>query len=328
MAAATTINEIENELKDILATDKKSWVRIYELMNEVDTGKLYEGNYKSFTAWVNDFAENKAKVHVSLLWERLKAGRFYSKYQERAAAKGVEVKPLENIKVAPTTLVLADKISGNNEEVSDELIEKIVDGTMTRSDLKNAWATVKAKREEAGLSPTRKNSKEKVTAVTVTDKAAEITATDIIFALNQSNGYWIANQIENRFNASKYKLFSEFAVHPGTSIAARRMDALIIETLSVQSKTNDTALHGIEIKVSKSDLLKDKKMEEYTPFCDYFWLAVPDNLEAEAKSIMIDGWGLLLIDRVHKDIKVSVQAKKHNAAARGETISTALLKLL
>ena len=86
------IREIERELEVLLHEDKKSWVRIYELMNEVDSGKLYEGSFRSFTAWVNDLA-TKTGVHVSLLWSRLKAGRSYAAYEQRAAAKGRTVRP-------------------------------------------------------------------------------------------------------------------------------------------------------------------------------------------------------------------------------------------
>lgn len=65
------IEKIEEELQTLLSEDKKSWVKIYELMEEVEEEKLYEGKYRSFTAWVNELAI-KSKVHVSLLWSRKK----------------------------------------------------------------------------------------------------------------------------------------------------------------------------------------------------------------------------------------------------------------
>ena len=321
---------IENELESIISKDKKNWVRIYELMHDVDINNLYKDNYKSFTAWVNYFADNKAKVHVSLLWERLKAGRIYSEFEERAKAKGIYVKPLATAGIAPTTLVLASKIAGNNNEVADDLITKIADGTMTRSDLKNAWETVKFDRSSNGLAPTKKNGYDSKKNDISNEEKKEIknmlSATGIVFALSGSGGSWIPNPIENEYKKSKYKLFTEFAVETGTSIHARRMDALVVETFSTQSKSYDLNLHGIEIKVDKSDLLNDHKMQEYTPFCDYFWIAIPEALEEDARSIMLDGWGLLLINSDTKEIKVAVEASKHEALFRMETLSTALLK--
>lgn len=50
-----------------------------------------------------------------------------------------------------------------------------------------------------------------------------------------------------------------------------------------------------EIKANKNDLLSDKKMAEYTPFCDYFWLAVPKSLIESAKSVISKGWGIIAI---------------------------------
>ena len=43
-----TIDAIENELESILSSDKKSWVRIYELMDTVEREKLYSDQYSSY----------------------------------------------------------------------------------------------------------------------------------------------------------------------------------------------------------------------------------------------------------------------------------------
>ena len=58
---ADKIDVIENELETLLSADKKSWVRIYELMDSVEKEKLYTDKFSSYTKWVNALAD-KAKV--------------------------------------------------------------------------------------------------------------------------------------------------------------------------------------------------------------------------------------------------------------------------
>lgn len=324
------IKKIEDELEVLLSADKKSWVKIYELMEAVDTQELYKPEYRSFTAWVNALAE-KSKVHVSLLWNRKKAGKVYAAYEERAARQGRAVPKMENVKVSADNFNLIEKIAGNNEKVTDELIEKVLQGEMTRSDLKNAWETVKASRPSgAGEAiPTGKQS----VRVNAHDKdkiAIEeevLTAADIVLAL--SNPSWLPKAVDlhNGKGKESFRVMTEFAVRTGTSRYARRIDAMVLENLTVKEKNYDLHMHAVEIKVSKSDLLGDHKMQEYRDYADYFWIAVPAHLEQDARSIMADGWGLLLMDE-KKQLQVAVKPHLYNAVMRDESIVTALMRLL
>ena len=79
------LRQIEAELTDVLDKEKRNWTKIYELMSRVEQEKLYEQkeNCKSFTQWVNMLAKD-LHVHASGLWAKLKAGRTYAAYAERA----------------------------------------------------------------------------------------------------------------------------------------------------------------------------------------------------------------------------------------------------
>lgn len=334
------ILEIENELETLLSADKKSWVRIYELMETVDTEKLYEGKFSSYTGWVNALAD-KVKVHVSLLWSRKKAGKVYAAYEERAREKGCSVPKMDEIKVSADNFNLIEKIAGKNTEVVDELIGKVLHGEMKRSDLKNAWATVKADRNASGVKAVRVNGYDKEDVEISEDK---IRAADIVLAL--SNSDWLADidgiddkdSADNKDNKDsfrniihthfKYKLMTEFAVQTGSSRHARRIDALVLENLTVKKEQNyNVNIHAIEIKIDKNDLLSDHKMQEYTDYADYFWIAVPENLQEFAKEIMLPTWGLMIIDE-KKRLKIIYKAERNDAVFRNETLETALVKLL
>ena len=147
MQSETALAEIEKELQSVIEKDKKSWIRVYELMAAVESEKLYKKDYTSYTQWVNKIAADM-HVHVSLLWRRKKAGAFYSEYQERMRKKGKQVYFGDIEGVSPDNLVIAEKIAGSNTKVADQLIEKIQHGELKRKDLSNALAAVRRSRAE------------------------------------------------------------------------------------------------------------------------------------------------------------------------------------
>ncbi len=155
------------------------------------------------------------------------------------------------------------------------------------------------------------------------------TAADIVLALSRRN--WLINNVDtytDRYTVSKYRVLTEFAVQTGTSHHARRIDALILENRTVEAeKAYKVHIHAVEIKVSKHDLLSDHKMQEYTDYADFFWIAVPEELKADAESIMLNDWGLITIDD-KKELHVIKKAELHDAIFRDQTIETALIKIL
>ena len=45
----TTLHDIEKELEDIFETDRKGWVKMYRLLNAVETKNLWDYRYGSFS---------------------------------------------------------------------------------------------------------------------------------------------------------------------------------------------------------------------------------------------------------------------------------------
>lgn len=332
------MQEIEGRLNKLIAGDKKSWVEVYELMDLVEKENLYVGMYRSYTAWVNSLAASN-HVHVSTLWSRKKAGKVYAEYMQRAAQQGKTVPSLSEANIPPDNLNLIAKIAGSNTEVADDLIHKSATSSeLSRQDLRDAWATVKAN-QGTMVRKTRHDSREKVSA-------NAITSGDIVLALSH-NRDWVPDQVppdEKEHEVENYKILTEFAVRTGSSRHARRIDALVLENLSEKVKKYHLCIHAVEVKVDKDDLLNDKKMQEYYDFADRFWLAVTEELEEDAKQIMIDGWGLLVF-KFHNsgmanaenrkneeaktaEIRVAIQAKKDPGVLRDQTIESALITMI
>lgn len=338
------IKQIENELQTLLQADKANWIRIYELMEEVDRENLWKGIERSFTAWVRNLS-NRIGVHESLLWSRKKAGGIYAEYVQRANERGEEPVPMTELNVSPDSLVFCEKIARGNNQIKDDLIEKTVKGDLKRSDLKHAWAARKAEIESKGMKATKSNSYDKLPPetpskaseglkkpITQASNVPKLTAADIVLDLNRPD--WIRDQIRKNhpekqlpsYKKLVYRAIPEFPVRTGTSRHARRIDLLLIEnyTLDVDDMV---ALHGIEIKVSRSDLLNDHKSSEYADYVDVMWFAVPENLAEDAVSVAGDGWGILAID-AKRNVKIVKTPKTHNPVHRNKTLNMVLLKIL
>ena len=321
------LKRIEAELTESVRQDNVTWQRCYELMNAVDTGKLYEEEgLKNFTAWVNQMADIIG-CHVSLLWSRLKAGRTYSEYEKRARAAGREVPELAEAPLSPDTLKLCSTVAGADGAALDNLIDKSLSGSLSRKDLRVA---AKAKRERAPEHVGTRHSAEADRAARENGNAAPtpaLTAAEIVLAL-QTSSAWVGKADETKYIERKYHVFTEFRADTGSSRAARRFDVLAVETLTV-SEPDTVRIHGVEIKVSKSDLLGDHKMQEYGDFCDAFYIAVPDTVEMvdAAESVKLPAWGLLAVSP-DGALRVVHKAEERLGVMRDKTLAAVIIKLI
>ena len=133
------LRQIEAELTDVLDKEKRNWTKIYELMSRVEREKLYEQkeNCRSFTQWVNMLAKD-LHVHASGLWAKLKAGRTYAAYAERAEKRGMIAQRAEDVAVSVDTINLCATIAGKSVERQDSLLDRAIRGELSRQDLREA----------------------------------------------------------------------------------------------------------------------------------------------------------------------------------------------
>lgn len=69
------LRKIEHEIEEILSKDTHSWVRLYELIREVEYNKLWCNEYSSFTQWIKHLAY-VAGVTESLIWKEKKQEKY------------------------------------------------------------------------------------------------------------------------------------------------------------------------------------------------------------------------------------------------------------
>lgn len=75
----------------------------------------------------------------------------------------------------------------------------------------------------------------------------------------------------------------------------RTADALVIDLWP----SSGHLVHGFEVKVSRCDWLTElkdpEKAEAFKPYCDHWWLAVPD--ASIIRGDLPDGWGLVVVGK-------------------------------
>lgn len=334
------IIKIQKELKHLVEQDKNSWAKFYLLLKKVEDQQLYKDlGLNSFTAWLKDFAL-KNKIHESVLWNKKKAGKVYERYAETKKEQGVEVAPIEQANVGVDSLVLLDKISKKNADLGAELTEKAINKEITRADLRNAYKTIRGdlKKDTVVKNPIKVIEEDNklhedgngdiINIEANTDPTDNVTATNIVMALN--NHSWLGEKevvtgFKGRFVERKYKAFTEFPVYTGTTKKSRRIDVLIAENISIEEHYN-LQLHGIEIKVSKSDLLNDTKYTEYAEFVNKLWIAVPKGLVKECIKNTPKNIGIMYLE--DGAIKIKRQAKELKPECLKEALTTLALKLL
>ena len=78
----------------------------------------------------------------------------------------------------------------------------------------------------------------------------------------------------------------------------RTMDFLAVDTWESSMRTGWLTIHGVEVKVSRSDWLRElkdpRKSAETMGYASHCWLAVQDLAIARPEELP-EGWGLLLI---------------------------------
>lgn len=103
--------------------------------------------------------------------------------------------------------------------------------------------------------------------------------------VNPGNGprYVVAEHVRNYCGFAGYR----------TITPLRTADALVVDLWP----SSGHVIHGFEVKVSRSDWLTElkdpEKAEAFKPFCDYWWLVVPD--AAIVRDDLPAGWGLLAL---------------------------------
>lgn len=361
------LNKIEDQISLILSDSMKSWIDLYLLLEQVREGELYKPEHRSFTAFIRHIADIN-NVHESILWQRRKAGKVYRRYQQIKAQQGTSTKAIEELKeskVSPETLELCQKIAQSDNEVFTSLVEKAIAGEVTRDSLRQTYATMRDKQITEAIEYSRShrddtddtegNTNAKRTN-SIADNGKELTGqnkshkdplktAEISLALDSKD--WIkefayilgTDRIEEadiynfaRTGTGIFRTLNEFPVTSLTTRYDRKVDKAVFETITLAGhflRTYQICTHQIEIKVSKTDLMKDNKMQDYAQSFDFSWLCVPVELKDEALKVKPERFGLLIYDFDKKTLAIEKTAQRQKDPLQIErTLRVGLNRLL
>lgn len=329
------IGEIEKELQTLLLDNRASWVRIYELIHEVEIHQLWKRAERSggmlcrsFTQWVRSLA-SRVGVHESVLWARKRAGEIYQEYSRREAETGRKPTDLHQVTVSPDNLILADRIAQNDDRMKDQLIRRIVEGDLRRGDLKAAWSAVKTEKAALGIRATRANGYELLPEEpTPAKKEPSVTAADLMLQLRSAG--WLADAFPGSIPAKMPGVRGGFQVQtdfllPQEGETAAHADALVLEDLTVPGKLR---IHAVCFTFQRPDQPAQAILPLFPDgAADYLWVAGIESSITAIRESLPDWVGLLSM-KSSSHLQVIRPAGHRPGALRPLTIETALLTRL
>jgi hypothetical protein len=286
---ALWLQDIEEQLISLVRTAEQRWQRIAALLIEVEAQALWQGTAASYTAWVQAVAD-KAGVHVSGLWRMLKAGQFYNQLRDEqlVATPAAETALPELAKLespaGPESFELLEKISrAAPPERTRELVNRTLAGETKREELRQAWLDYRPAVTGSARGRRRQGLGQ---AFAGQVEALEVLRAEIVQALRSSRGGFL----DGRSASYQWRVQTD-VVLPSTA-PPLRFDAVCIELVTPEQVR--PGLHGLTIRVQRSELPSEPELLAAANYVDTLWLAVPAVLSQVAQQQAPSGVGMLM----------------------------------
>lgn len=190
-----------------------------------------------------------------------------------------------------------EKISQGNKEIKDDLMEKVLQRDLKRSDLLNAWSSVKTIRQGAAGSIVKKNrhteisqsKKEKEIALSVSDVAISLTYSSWLDAFSDLN----IDTLMTHSQKKVYKLLPKFSFYSSITDRSHTIDFLLLENHT--SKPHQLNLHSIEVVLSEEELQQAFNSRQYQQHMNYLWIAIPSIVIKEIGPLISEDYGIIEI---------------------------------
>jgi len=327
---------IQSEINAITSGESRTWGQISHLLLFVEISRYYCQKEttthsfrdfakpvprQSFTSWLKSFAENTG-INESTLWRYLSAGRYYQQLAGLDVLRHVSILslPLNQISedISPESLEILRKIARvAPTEHFISLVEKLLNGDVTRSDLRNVWEAYRPVLEGENIRGRGPRPKQVVPEeIKRREKYYEATVGNALLA---SDGKWI-----DRFDPRGYNVFFNISVNVPDISDSFEFSAVA----AVRAENGDVYLHGIEIS-KRLDLALAEQFFVGTLLSDYMWLILREINDEDLESKVIPKHiGILVVE--NNEIYVVRQAQKieESGSQLGSLAKVLLAKLL
>jgi hypothetical protein len=276
------LTQAEQEIQNLLNQNEANWKDVAKIAIAVREKELFkQSEIKSFTAWVKMIA-TRCDRQPSLIWRYIKAAKYYLH-----TIDSDDVEQIDNAIAPPEALVNLEKVERNAPlPVFEKLKEKVLAGEAT---VKETRAIEQEYRPENGESRRGRPSKEEEGKYSHFGKSNIVdddgvredevietvglpqnqVATTISRSLKTNLVDWTKKCSRMRYPPKHYKEHTEVRVNFENK--RLRLDFMAVIRWSYK-KPKD--IFGVEIKSNLSDLMSDRKWENYLNFCHYFCFAI------------------------------------------------------
>lgn len=305
------LHDIEEELLRFARSERRRWQDVATLLERVDRERLWVSHTVSFTAWIQAVAR-RADLQESVFWRVLKAARIYRDLTGQ--------EPQADLAISPESLELADKIRRHAPKaVTRHVIEQTLQGELSRTELREVWATYRPAAGGAtarGRLPNDPEKREETLQARAATWEAEkrrpqnrsqVRRAEVIAAFRAAEWLSACDQVRAESRIGE--------VYP--ALAA----ALIVRRKGTADRLE---VHGLWTCVAESDLA-DFVFDGFSGI-DFLWLGVPLDLAEKALQKAPRMAGLLVLTR-ERGMTIQREALRRQLNAEGRiAMLTALLQ--
>lgn len=272
----------QKNINRLLNGEKLPWGEIAEALEYAHENELWAG--PSFSSWVRGLA-NKLEVQASLLWRYRSARAFYIERTKKGNAKIPDFEEISPRINALNLDILKRIASVAPEEETQELLEKLVNGKISRLKLNKIWTIYRDALDGETLRghSTIRNSKGKKPRSSQ-DEQHKAKILEILFS-----------QPPTWMNLGSFEKFRFF---PRTEVPSYPSKMAKVDSLLVTNSQERIEFHGIDFHVAGSDIFSSHPMakshREYPIVLDSYWLLTeaPSQINME----ILDSIGVISIE--------------------------------
>ncbi|MBD0402178.1 hypothetical protein [Flammeovirga sp. EKP202] len=300
------LEQIELEFEILIQKDRRNWLRVAKLLDQIESQQLYKLRSRSFTEYVKGLAQ-KNRINISTLWRARSGAKLYLEILEMNHLDELDE---SIVKTTPEQLETFSKVRTiAPTKIVEDVKEKMLKGENMRHELRELWQiyrplkggkTERGRKKEEPVVITDKKSKSQF----VVPYQLKDTVRNENVQKNTVDTYW-----QDLKKMEKYQLSSENLARANI-LNALRSEQWIARTLKVDFSSNHEHLVAFVIQqpskvvdvitltkpeknykkrpviigseiITDLSSFKSQKQKIFTKslFCDYFYLAIPMNDE-------------------------------------------------
>ncbi len=302
--------------------DLNTWGKLAHHLLAVEQARTWHGTHPSFSAWLADEAI-RLKRNASSLWRARSSGRYYYTLASSLKARGHQVPDLDSdeLKASPESLELAAKLSRvAPEELMGELAAKVIDGTVSRRDLRSYWLAYRP--VMAGKTARGRGTVPPCFDPHDTHMRISRAEADVIASLIQAGAEWLGNA-----TARVYRVFHYDELPKSVQAKGMLPDVLILYQPDEHAPVE---IHGVEIvpsHVVHSQSL-EARIQRIRRAVDYMWLALIGPATADQEPEEVRDIGLIQAGHGGAHVRHRARLGTPDLAIQADLLKVLLSRLL